>query len=80
MDLVTEVYRHSQGFPKEEAYGLTAQVRRSAVSVPSNLAEGYGRRSNQEFQRFTRIATASLYELQTQLEISLRLGYRYKRF
>ena len=75
MDLVTEVYKHSRMFPKEESYGLTSQLRRCAVSIPSNLAEGYGRRSNNEFNRFTQIATGSLYELQTQLELSMRLGY-----
>ena len=75
MTLVTEIYKISKGFPKDEAYGLTSQVRRSAISIPSNMAEGYGRNSTKEYIHFLRIATGSLYELQTQMEISMNLGY-----
>lgn len=75
MSLVTEVYRFSQSFPSSELYGLTSQVRRSAVSIPSNIAEGYGRHSTQDYKRFLRIAAGSLFELQTQIEIALNLNY-----
>jgi four helix bundle protein len=78
MELVIEIYKCSRCFPKEEAFGLTSQIRRCAVSIPSNLAEGYGRHSNNEFLRFTQIAAGSLYELQTQLEISVSLEYLSK--
>ena len=78
MDLVTAVYAITKDFPKEELYGLTAQVRRSAVSIPSNIAEGYGRKSTLEYIRFLQIACGSLYELQTQLEISVNLKYLAK--
>ena len=75
MALVTEVYRLTQSFPKEEMYGLTSQMRRCAVSVPSNIAEGYGRNSTHDYVRFLRMAMGSLYELQTQMEIAGNLGY-----
>ena len=75
MILVTEVYKISKGFPKDEAYGLTSQMRRCAISIPSNMAEGYGRNSTNEYIHFLRIATGSLYELQTQMEISMNLCY-----
>ena len=75
MTLVAEIYKISKGFPKDEAYGLTSQVRRSAISIPSNMAEGYGRNSTNEYIHFLRIATGSLYELQTQMEISVNLQY-----
>ncbi|MFH4969245.1 four helix bundle protein [Gaetbulibacter sp. M240] len=75
MDLVTKVYELTQDFPKDELYGLTSQIRRSAVSISSNIAEGAGRNGNKEFSRFLFIAFGSLSELETQLEISLRLGY-----
>ena len=73
--LVKNIYALSKGFPKEENYGLTSQMRRCAVSVPSNIAEGYGRRSNLDFLRFLRIACGSLYELETQVEIAMDLAY-----
>jgi four helix bundle protein len=75
MGMVTQIYRASQGFPPEETYGLTAQLRRSAVSVPSNIAEGHGRNATADYVRFLHIATGSLYEMQTQAEIALNLGY-----
>ena len=78
MTLVTEIYKISKGFPKNEAFGLTSQIRRSAISIPSNIAEGYGRNSTNEYLHFLRIATGSLYEFQTQLEISMNLNYLKK--
>ena len=75
MDLVTDVYLKTNGFPKEEQYGLLSQIRRSAVSVSSNFAEGFGRKGNNEFIRFLRIAVGSLYECQTQLEIVKNIGF-----
>ena len=73
--LVSQVYRLTQAFPKEELYGLTSQLRRAAVSIPSNLAEGQGRLSTREFRQFTAIAKGSLHELETQLIIARDLGY-----
>ena len=75
MNLVTLVYEKSRSFPKEDAYGLTSQIRRCAVSVPSNIAEGYGRRTSGDYIRFLRMASGSLYELQTQMEIAKNLCY-----
>lgn len=69
MTLVTNTYQTTQKFPKEELFGLTSQIRRSAISLPSNIAEGYGRESNKEFSRFINIAISSLFEFQTQIEI-----------
>ena len=74
MDLVTETYRATRCLPKEEQYGLSSQMRRAAVSIPSNIAEGQGRGGDAEFSRFLRIAYGSLRELETQLLISERLG------
>ena len=78
MTLVTEVYKTSKGFSKDEAYGLIPQIRRCAISIPSNIAEGYGRNSTNEYIHFLRIATGSLYELQTQIEICMNLDYLNK--
>ena len=75
MDLVVETYKVSRDFPKEELYGLTSQMRRAAVSVPANIAEGQGRRLSGEFIHFLGNARGSLLELETHLEIALRLGY-----
>lgn len=75
MDLVEAVYRLSSGFPKSELYGLTGQIRRAAVSNPSNVAEGHTRESAREFLNFVSVAQASLAEVETQLEIAVRLRY-----
>ena len=75
MKLVTEIYKHTKSFPEDERYGLTSQLRRSSVSLPSNMAEGYGRNSTQDYIRFLRIANGSLFELQTQLEIARNLSF-----
>jgi four helix bundle protein len=75
MELVTAIYHHTKSFPDQERYGLTLQLRRSSVSLPSNMAEGYGRNSTQDYIRFLRIANGSLFELQTQLEIARNLGF-----
>ena len=74
MAMVVAVYKISKSFPADEIYGLTSQMRRCAVSIPSNIAEGFGRGSTKDYVRFLRIATGSLYELQTQMEICSRLG------
>jgi four helix bundle protein len=74
MDLVTTVYRLTESFPKTELYGLTSQIRRSAVSIPANIAEGQGRRLPGEFLQFLANARGSLLELDTHLEIAVRLG------
>jgi four helix bundle protein len=78
MVLVTEIYKVTKSFPRREDYGLTSQLSRCAVSIPSNIAEGYGRNSRNEYIRFLQIASGSLYELQTQLEIAANLGYLKK--
>jgi|SRR3989344_2255300 len=75
MDVVTEIYRFTEKFPKTEIYGLVSQMRRSAVSIPSNIAEGYARKYKQEYIQFLRIAFGSGAELETQLEIAKRLGF-----
>ena len=75
MDLVEMVYRASKQFPRDEIYSRTNQLRRAAVSVPSNIAEGQRRRSTADFVRFLSIGWGSLAELETQLFIADRLGY-----
>jgi four helix bundle protein len=75
IEMVTEIYQLTHIFPKEELYGLTNQMRRAAVSVPSNIAEGAGRNSNKEFVQFLYFATGSLSELETQLIIAFNLKY-----
>ena len=73
MELVVAIYRVSADFPDHERFGLTAQMRRSAVSIPSNIAEGAARRSSAELLRFLSIARGSLAELDTQIQIAIRL-------
>ena len=75
MLIVKVVYKLTQGFPKEELYGLTNQIRRAAVSVPSNIAEGQARRGKAEFKNFLSIARGSLAEVETQLLIAQDLNY-----
>jgi len=75
IQLAASIYRLTGAFPKEEMYGLTSQIRRSAVSVPSNIAEGQGRLSTGEFRQFLGIARGSNFELQTQLEIARTLTF-----
>ncbi len=79
MSMVTDVYAASSEFPASEQFGLTSQVRRCAVSIPSNIAEGFGRHSTMDYIRFLRIAAGSLCELETQLEISMNLNYLNRR-
>jgi four helix bundle protein len=74
MELTVLIYRLTQGFLREEAYGLTSQLRRCAVSIPSNIAEGQGRLNTREFKQFLGVARGSNCELQTQLDIARRLG------
>jgi four helix bundle protein len=75
MQLVTEIYRVSQNFPKDELFGLTSQIRRAAVSVPSNIAEGHGKLSRKEYQHFLGDARGSLAEVETQMMIAQNLSY-----
>jgi four helix bundle protein len=75
MDLVAQVYKITESFPREERYGLTAQIRRAAVSIPSNIAEGAARQTKKEFSNYLHMARGSLSELDTQLELAKRLGY-----
>ena len=74
MDLAAEVYRLSKSWPKEELYGLISQVRRSAASVPANIAEGYGRQSSASYGQFLKVARGSLKELETHLLLAERVG------
>ncbi|MFA4851703.1 MAG: four helix bundle protein [Bacteroidales bacterium] len=73
--LVTDVYSITKSFPKEELFALSSQIKRSGISIPSNISEGYGRQHRLEYIRFLQIARGSLYELQTQLEISGNLNF-----
>jgi four helix bundle protein len=75
VDLSLEIYRLTETFPKSELYGLTSQLRRAAVSIPSNIAEGHARKTRREMQRYANIAKGSLAELETQLIIARELGY-----
>jgi four helix bundle protein len=75
MDLVEAVYTATASFPKEETYGLTSQIRRAVVSIPANIAEGQGRRLSKEYLYFLANARGSLLELDTHLEIAVRLRY-----
>ena len=75
IELVIEIYDVTKNFPKEEMFGLTSQIRRAAVSVPSNIAEGAADRTTQQFSNFLSNSIGSLNEIDTQLTLSLRLGY-----
>lgn len=74
MTLVERIYAVTRCFPKEETYGLTSQIRRAAISVPSNIAEGHGR-NRKEFRRYAEIAYGSLSEVETQIELARRLAF-----
>jgi four helix bundle protein len=74
-ELVADIYQLSASFPKDELFGLTSQIRRSAVSVPSNIAEGCGRNTTKDTLQFLFVARGSLYELETQLYLALDLKY-----
>lgn len=75
MDLAVDIYALTRGFPREELYGLVAQMRRAAVSIPSNIAEGFGRGQRRPFVQYLRIAQGSLKELETQTVLAERLGF-----
>jgi len=75
MEMVVEVYELTDGFPQREVYSLTIQIRRAAVSVPSNIAEGQAHHNRREFLHFLRHSSGSLAELETQLNLAERLGY-----
>lgn len=75
MELVTLIYKLTQAFPKEETYGLTNQIRRAAVSIPSNIAEGHARGHLKEYIQFLSVSIGSLAELQTQMVIAQQLSY-----
>jgi four helix bundle protein len=75
IELVSEIYALTEQFPKTELYGLTNQMRRAAVSIPSNIAEGYTRKHRQEYAQFVRVAFGSGAELETQLHIAKKLGF-----
>jgi len=74
-ELVLEIYKITKNFPKDEIYGLTQQMRRAAVSIPSNISEGYGRQYNKEYRQFLAMAYGSLCELETQYLLSVDLNY-----
>ena len=75
IDIIRDLYKMTDGFPKSEIFGITNQIRRSAVSLPLNIAEGSSRKSSLERKRFYEIARSSLVELDTQLEVSMALKY-----
>src|SRR3712207_3717942 len=75
MALVESVYSATRGFPRDELFSLTAQIRRSAISIPSNVAEGAARNTKREFLQFLGVACGSVAELDTQLEVAVRLRY-----
>ena len=75
MSFVEDIYGLTKGFPEEEKYGLTAQLRRASVSIPSNISEGAARNSKKEFEHFLYIGLGSVAEVETQLELARRLNY-----
>ncbi len=75
MKLVTRMYEVTKDFPDNEIYGLTSQIKRASVSIPSNIAEGYGREGKNDYLKFLNIAMSSLFELQTQIEIGKNLSF-----
>jgi four helix bundle protein len=75
MEIVVDSYKYTKSFPKEEVYGLVSQMRRAALSIASNIAEGFNRYHNKEYRQFLYIALGSCAELETQIEVSLLLGY-----
>lgn len=75
MDLTEEVYRLVKLLPREEQFSLSAQMRRAAVSVPSNIAEGYGRQTEKEFKQFLSVARGSVFEIETQIYVGIRQSY-----
>lgn len=74
-ELALDIYKYTKEFPREEEFGLKSQIRRSAVSVPSNIAEGFGRYQTKDFRKFLRIGIGSLFELQTQIILAYELNY-----
>jgi four helix bundle protein len=79
MELTVRIYALTRQYPAEERYGLVQQMRRAAVSVPSNIAEGYGRRTSRQRYHFLETALGSLFELETQTDLSARLGFLNER-
>lgn len=79
IELVELIYKLTQGFPKAELFGLVSQIRRAAISIPSNIAEGYGRRSDKEYLQFYSFSYGSALELETQLFIAQKLGFGEKK-
>lgn len=75
MDLAVRIYKLTGEFPREELYGITSQMRRAAVAIPSNIAEGHTREHTREYSQFVAVVQGSLSELATQLEIAIRIGY-----
>lgn len=75
MELTTEIYNYTKSFPVQEQFGLISQMRRCSISIPSNIAEGAGRKTNKEFVHFLSVANGSAYELQTQIIVSKNIGF-----
>lgn len=75
VEMVTQVYKLVKGFPNDEKFGLTSQIKRSSISIASNIAEGYGRNYTKDYARFLQMARGSLFEFQTQFQIAVNLGF-----